>query len=73
MSVSPATTFNLPGGSLRPGNVADVTVFDATREWTVDPARFVSKGRNSPYGGYSLYGRVMCTIVGGKIVHRATG
>jgi dihydroorotase len=73
MSVSPATTFNLPGGSLRRGNVADVTVFDATREWTVDPARFVSKGRNSPYGGYSLYGRVMCTIVGGKIVHRATG
>ena len=73
MSVSPARTFNLPGGSLRRGNVADVTVFDATREWTVDPAKFVSKGRNSPYGGYTLLGHVMCTIVGGKIVHRATG
>jgi dihydroorotase len=73
MSVAPAATFNLPGGSLRRGSLADVTVFDATREWTVDPAKFVSKGRNSPYGGYSLYGRVMCTIVGGKIVHRATG
>ena len=73
MAVSPARTFNLPGGSLRRGNVADVTVFDAMREWTVDPARFVSKGRNSPYGGYTLLGRVMCTIVGGKIVQRATG
>jgi len=73
MSVSPARTFNLPGGSLRRGNVADVTVFDATREWTVDPEKFVSKGRNSPYGGYTLRGRVMCTIVGGKIVHLATG
>ena len=50
-----------------------ITVFDATREWTVDPEKFVSKGRNSPYGGYTLRGRVMCTIVGGKIVHRATG
>jgi dihydroorotase len=73
MSVAPARTFNLPGGSLQRGTVADVTVFDATREWTVDPAKFVSKGRNSPYGGYTLLGRVMCTIVGGKIVHRATG
>ena len=73
MSVSPAATFNLPGGSLRRGSVADVTVFDATREWTVDPAKFVSKGRNSPYAGYTLLGRVMCTIVGGRIVHRATG
>jgi len=73
MSVSPARTFNLPGGSLRRGSVADVTVFDATREWTVDATKFVSKGRNSPYGGYTLRGRVMCTIVGGKIVHRTTG
>ena len=73
MSICPARTFNLPGGSLRRGHVADVTVFDAAREWKVDPTKFVSKGRNSPYGGQTLYGRVMCTIVGGKIVHRPTG
>src|SRR5690242_18450446 len=71
MSVSPARTFKLPGGSLRRGTSADVTVFDPTREWCVDPTRFVSKGRNSPYGGKTLVGVVMCTIVGGKIVHRA--
>jgi dihydroorotase len=73
MSVSPARTFNLPGGSLRRGSVADVTVFDPQREWTVDPSKFVSKGRNSPYGGQTLHGVVMCTIVGGKIVHRMAG
>jgi dihydroorotase len=73
MAVSPARTFNLPGGSLRRGGVADVTVFDPTRDWTVDPTKFASKGRNSPYGGRTLQGVVMCTIVGGKIVHQATG
>ena len=73
MSVSPARIFNLPGGSLRSGTAADVTVFDPEREWVVDPTRFVSKGRNSPYGGQRLQGLVMCTIVGGKIVHQRAG
>ena len=73
MSVSPARTFGLPGGSLKTGSVADVTVFDPDRAWTVDPARFASKGRNSPYAGHTLHGVVMCTIVGGKIVHQAAG
>jgi dihydroorotase len=50
-----------------------VTVFDARREWTVDPNKFVSKGRNSPYSGHTLVGVVMCTIVGGRIVHQAAG
>jgi dihydroorotase len=73
MSVSPAKTFNLPGGTLRRGSVADITIFDAGREWTVDASQFRSKGRNSPYVGQTLQGRVMCTIVGGKIVHETTG
>ena len=73
MSVSPARTFNLPGGTLRKGSVADVTVFDPAREWKVDPARFASKGRNSPYAGHMLQGVVMCTIVGGRIVHQVAG
>src|SRR5215203_3825103 len=73
MSVSPARTFGLPGGTLTAGSVADVTVFDPDRAWKVDPARFASKGRNSPYAGHTLHGVVMCTIVGGKIVHQAAG
>jgi dihydroorotase len=73
MSVSPARIFNLPGGSLRRGAAADVTVFDPSREWTVDATKFRSKGRNSPYVGQTLQGVVMCTIVGGKIVHETVG
>ena len=70
MSVSPARVFGLAGGTLRKGSVADVTVFDPAREWTVDPERFLSKGRNSPYRGRRLTGRATCTVVDGRIVHR---
>jgi len=46
-------------------------VFDPAREWTVDPAAFLSKGRNSPYAGRPLTGRVHATIVDGRVVHRS--
>jgi dihydroorotase len=70
MACRPATVFGLPGGTLAAGSPADVTVFDPTRSWTVDPKRFKSKGRNTPYGGMTLRGQAICTIVGGKIVYR---
>jgi dihydroorotase len=70
MSTAPAKIFHLPGGSLRKGSVADVTIFDPEAEWQVDPKKFVSKGRNTPYGGRTLAGKVHYTIVGGRIVHR---
>jgi len=73
MSVAPAKVFNLPGGSLRRGTVADITVFDPSAQWTVDPDRFLSKGRNSPYRGKRLTGRATCTIVGGRVVFKADG
>ena len=72
MSVTPAHVFGLDGGSLRKGSVADVTVFDPAREWTVEPDQFLSKGRNTPYKGMRLKGRATCTIVGGRIVHVLT-
>jgi dihydroorotase len=71
MSCAPARTFKLAGGSLRRGSPADVTVFDANAKWVVDPARFKSKGRNTPYAGQTLQGRVRLTMVGGRVVHRA--
>jgi dihydroorotase len=71
MSCAPARTFKLAGGSLRQGSPADVTVFDANAKWVVDPARFKSKGRNTPYAGQTLQGRVRLTMVGGRVVHRA--
>lgn len=72
MSCTPARVFHLPGGTLRRGSVADVTVFDPALAWTVDPAAFLSKGRNSPYRGARLQGRATCTIVGGRVVFRLT-
>jgi dihydroorotase len=69
MSVAPARIFHLPGGSLARGRPADITVFDPSREWVVDPAQFLSKGRNTPYAGRKLRGRAICTVVGGRIVY----
>lgn len=69
MSVAPARLFRLPGGSLARGRPGDVTVFDPTEEWVVDPSKFLSKGRNTPYAGRRLQGRAVCTVVGGRIVH----
>jgi dihydroorotase len=73
MSVAPARVFGLPGGTLRPGSVADITIFDPSREWVVDPSRFRTKGRNTPYTGRTLTGRATCTIVGGTIVYESDG
>lgn len=73
MSVAPAAAFNLAGGSLTEGVAADVTVFDPTHEWTVDPKRLLSKSRNTPFVGRKLRGRAVCTIVGGRIVYDVAG
>jgi dihydroorotase len=70
MAVAPAKIFGLAGGTLRRGSVADVTIFDPAQQWTVDPERFVSKGRNTPYRGRRVSGRATCTVVGGRIVYR---
>ena len=68
LSRDPARLLNLPGGSLTPGGPADVTILDLERAWTVDPARFASKSRNTPFGGWPLTGGPWMTIVGGKVV-----
>jgi dihydroorotase len=70
MACTPARVFGLPGGVLRKGGVADVTLFDPDHRWTVDPSTFLSKGRNTPYAGMVLTGRAVCTVVGGQVVHR---
>jgi dihydroorotase len=70
MSTRPARLFHLSGGSLAEGSIADVTVFDPARERVVDPSKFLSKGRNTPYAGDRLRGRAVYTIVGGRVVFR---
>ena len=70
MACAPARIFNLPGGRLEKGFVADITVFDPKAEWVVEPSKFLSKGRNTPYAGMALTGRAACTIVAGLVVYR---
>ena len=69
MSTEPARVFHLPGGTLAPGAVADVVVLDPAAKWTVDPATFHSKSRNTPFTGRALTGCAILTIVAGAIVH----
>jgi len=68
MSLAPARVFALPGGTLKVGSPADVTVFDPNGEWIVDPGTFLSKSRNTPFGGWKLRGKPRYTIVGGEVV-----
>ena len=72
MSTVPAKTFHLPGGTLAKGAAADVVVFDPEARWTVDPTRFLSKSRNTPFAGRELVGIVEMTFVGGRTVYSAT-
>ncbi len=72
-STGPAEVFNLPGGGLREGDVADLTLLDLRKRWTVDPLKFQSKARNTPFAGRQLRGAAVATIVGGKMVWKANG
>jgi dihydroorotase len=67
LSRDPARLLGLPGGSLTAGAPADLTLLDPAAEWTVDPGRFESKSRNTPFGGLALVGRPWKTIVGGRL------
>jgi dihydroorotase len=70
-TAGPARCFDLRGrGSLARGYFADVTIFDSKKKWTFDAGQSLSKSRNTPFDGWQLTGKVVATIVSGKIVHR---
>ena len=71
LTTEPARAFGLSKGSLAPGADADVVVVDPEAQWEVDPARFRSKSRNTPFAGWKVKGRVITTIVAGRVVHDA--
>jgi dihydroorotase len=68
---SPAQLFHLPVGTLQPGTHADIVVFDPHEEWVVDPTKFFSKSQNTPFGGWTVKGKVKMTLVDGRIVYDA--
>ena len=71
MTMNPACILRLPHkGRLAIGGDGDLVIFDPEEKWTVDPEKFYSKGRNTPFAGMELKGKVKYTVVGGKIVYQ---
>lgn len=70
MSVMPAKILQIPGGTLREGSVADITVLDPGLSWTVENSLFRSLGKNSPFTGWVLRGKAVLTMVNGEIKYR---
>lgn len=68
LATSPARAFSLDAGTLAVGVPADVTIVDPQAQWEVDPSRFRSKSRNTPFAGWKVKGRVTTTIVSGRVV-----
>lgn len=67
LSCNPAVILGRDSGTLKPGSVADITVFDPDLEWTVQAQGFYSKGRNTPFEGQKLKGKPYLTLVAGVI------
>jgi len=72
MTAAPCRVYGLPYGSLSNGAEADVVIFDPDLEWTVDREQFLSKGKNTPFHGLPMKGRVTRTIFGGATVFDLT-
>ena len=70
MSTNPADLLRLARGHMSLGATADLVIFDADEEWTVDPLLFASKARNTPFAGRRVKGRVKYTIVKGEVIYR---
>lgn len=69
MSYNPAKVLGLNKGIVETGAAADLVVFDPERIWIVDPEEFFSKGRNTPFAGRSVTGKVLATVVDGEIAY----
>ena len=73
MSANPAQILDLDGGEIKEGAVADLTVVDLNKKWTVNGEKFLSKGKNTPFNGYEVYGSVEYTIVDGAVKYKNKG
>lgn len=68
MTVEPARALGLKAGTLTPGAAADVVILDPNAVWAIDPGKFLSKGKNTPFAGKVVTGSVKRTYVAGKCV-----
>lgn len=69
MSYNPARVIGIDKGDIAPGKVADIVIFDPNESYTIDKNEFKSMGKNTPFHGYQVTGRVRMTLTGGKVVY----
>ena len=72
VSCDPAAVLGVDAGSLAVGSVADVCVFDPLAVWKITPESLRSQGKNTPFMGAEMTGRVFATLVGGRVVFQAS-
>ena len=70
LSCAPARILKVPGGTLKEGSPADITVFDPEARWVVSEETLRSKSKNSPFLGHEMKGRAVYTLVSGRVVYR---
>lgn len=70
MSYNPAKIIGIDKGTLLPGKIADITIIDPNTEYVIDSNTFLSMGKNTPFNGKKVKGKVMYTIIGGDIVYK---
>lgn len=71
MSAAPARILNLEGGEIKKGAAADITIADLNAKYVIDGEKFISKGKNTPFNGTEVCGKIVCTIVDGEVKYRA--
>lgn len=71
MSFAPAEILSVEGGELKEGAPADITVVDLSKKYVIDGNKFISKGKNTPFNGYEVYGAVEYTVVDGEIKYKS--
>ena len=69
LTVNPARILGLPYGTLSVGVPADVTIFDPVGIWKVNPTKLRSKSKNTPFGQWEMKGRIVVTMVEGRVVY----
>jgi len=69
LTISPAKVMGIDGGKLQPGYDANITIIDPEKVWRIEPDKFASKGKNTPFKGWEVKGKAVCTMVKGKILY----
>ena len=67
MSAVPAEILGLDGGEIKEGAVADLAIVDLNEKYVIDGNKFISKGKNTPFNGFDVYGNVKYTLVDGEV------